>query len=234
MHGLVTRSILSLTIAAGFGGSLDIAWAAPTNTQKCEAALELASGKLTLCRLKAEATYTKTLDAVDRDAAFAKCSASFTTAYDKAIAKFGDSCNVSELASAFDDFLSQCTSGAAAAASGAAFPSGTCAAGTTAVGPGCWRLGAQGEDCNTVCAAVGLAYDAVTESYAGSAGSLASCAAVLAATGGSLEVTTFDCSAVGPIGCSQSPPSQPGVWCSTPAATASGAFAAAARACACQ
>lgn len=50
----------------------------------------------------------------------------------------------------------------------------------TTVGGFCWRLGGPGANCNATCAAVGLACGAATKDYAGSAGTLSQCVAVLA------------------------------------------------------
>ena len=47
----------------------------------------------------------------------------------------------------------------------------------------CWFLGMPDASCDAVCALAGRAYDAATESYAGSGGTDGNCAAVLDALG---------------------------------------------------
>ncbi len=59
----------------------------------------------------------------------------------------------------------------------------SCPPGGQIVGGSCWVLSGANETCNGACADVGLAYDAATATYAGSAGSDANCSAVLTALG---------------------------------------------------
>ena len=61
--------------------------------------------------------------------------------------------------------------------------SGVCAADGVEVGGACWFLGAQGDSCTEACAAVGLAYDDATLTYAGSEGTYENCAAVVTQLG---------------------------------------------------
>jgi hypothetical protein len=96
--------------------------ASPTSAQKCEADVEKASAKYAQCRLNAESTYSKTLDAAKYSAAMTKCSQKLTTAYSKATTKYGMDCAVTEPSLAFEAYLTQCTDDAAAAAGGATLP----------------------------------------------------------------------------------------------------------------
>ncbi|MBM4246850.1 MAG: DUF1566 domain-containing protein, partial [Deltaproteobacteria bacterium] len=96
--------------------------APPTSAQKCESAVEKASAKYAQCRLNAESTFSKTLDAMKRSDALTKCSDELSTAYSKATTKYPGDCTVTEPSAEFDTYLTQCTDDAAAAAAGAALP----------------------------------------------------------------------------------------------------------------
>ena len=98
------------------------AHAAPTDAQKCEAAVELASAKYAQCRLTAESKDSKVPDAAKRTAALVKCSQKLTATFSNATAKYGASCPAIEPASEFDAYLTQCSDDTAAAAAGAALP----------------------------------------------------------------------------------------------------------------
>ncbi len=64
-----------------------LANAAPTDAQKCESALELASAKYAQCRLNAESKDTKTPDPVKLAGALGKCSQKLSDAFAKAADK---------------------------------------------------------------------------------------------------------------------------------------------------
>ena len=96
--------------------------APPTSAQKCESDVEKASAKYAQCRLNAESTFSKTLDAAKRSAALAKCSQKLTDAFGKTTTKYGVDCAVTEPSAGFDAYLTQCSDDAAAAAAGAALP----------------------------------------------------------------------------------------------------------------
>lgn len=98
------------------------AYAAPTQTQLCESAMELASAKYAQCRLNAESKYSKTLDGAKRTSAVEKCSAKLSAAFTKATLRYGTSCAATENSSAFDEYLTQCSDDTAAAAAGATLP----------------------------------------------------------------------------------------------------------------
>ncbi len=105
---------------------------------------------------------------------------------------------------------------------------GPCAA---SVGGFCWFLGADGDSCDTACAAQSRTYDSATSTYAGSAGSAANCLAVLTAlSAGSGAVIDTGCS--DGFGCLV----QSGlrVRCTNPATNSTGAAPSIERACACQ
>lgn len=75
------------------------------------------------------------------------------------------------------------------------------ACGGTSVGGYCWYFGAGGESCDTVCASHGGCDITGTRDYAGSAGSLANCQAVLSALGqGSGAIDDFPNNSVN-LGC---------------------------------
>lgn len=95
-----------------------LAHAAPTNAQKCESAMELASAKYAQCRLNAESKDTKTPDPVKLAAALGKCSQKLSDAFAKATDKYGMACAATEPSSAFDAYLTQCSDDATAAAAG--------------------------------------------------------------------------------------------------------------------
>lgn len=103
-------------------GQLGVAIAAPSPAQLCEAAVELATAKFAQCRLTAESRYAKSLDAAKRLDALAKCSANLAKAHDKATAKYGVDCAVTEPPAEFAAYLAQCSDDVAAAAAGAALP----------------------------------------------------------------------------------------------------------------
>jgi hypothetical protein len=99
-----------------------LAHAAPTDAQKCESALELASAKYAQCRLNAESRDTKKPDPVKLAAALAKCSQKLSDAFAKATDRYGVDCAATEPSSAFDAYLAQCSDDATAAAAGAGLP----------------------------------------------------------------------------------------------------------------
>jgi len=95
----------------------------PTNAQKCESAVDLASAKFAQCRLTAESKAAKgALVGQKLTDTLAKCSAKLSDAYGKALLRYGVDCDVAEPASSFDTYLTQCSDDAAAAAGGAALP----------------------------------------------------------------------------------------------------------------
>lgn len=98
------------------------AYAAPTQQQLCESAIELASAKYIRCRLNAESWYAKRLDPAKRTTALARCSEKLATAFSKATGKYGASCAATEPSASFDDYLKQCSDDVAAAAGGSSLP----------------------------------------------------------------------------------------------------------------
>jgi hypothetical protein len=80
-----------------------------TDAQKCEAAFELASGKLAQCRLNAESKFTRTNDDAKLATALARCSAKLSDALDRAVAKYGAGDCTAESPLAFDAYLTQCS-----------------------------------------------------------------------------------------------------------------------------
>jgi hypothetical protein len=117
----------SLTLIAGVMAALLVAlagpaMAAPTDAQRCESAVELASAKYAQCRLKAESKYTKTGDVGARSAALGNCSTKFMAKYNQAFARYGGSCPTLESENAFEVYLNQCTNEVEDAAGGGLFP----------------------------------------------------------------------------------------------------------------
>jgi hypothetical protein len=69
---------------------------------------------------------------------------------------------------------------------------GACASeGGVHVGPACWFEGVIGASCQTICIGEGLEYDDATLTFAGSAGTIANCEAVLTALGHPGPVSDF-------------------------------------------
>lgn len=97
------------------------------------------------------------------------------------------------------------------------------------VGGFCWFLGTPGQSCDTICNDNDRTYDAATDTYAGSTGSLANCQAVLndmgvmGAPADTACGTGVGCNFTGFI-----------VRCTSPATTSSATAPTAARVCACQ
>src|SRR5688572_20764184 len=81
--------------------------AAPTPTQKCEAAIEKAAGIFAQCRLKAEAAFTLNGKGAKRDEALNKCVAKFAVTFDKSLTKFGPACPVTEPVQIFQETLTE-------------------------------------------------------------------------------------------------------------------------------
>lgn len=112
---------------------------------------------------------------------------------------------------------------------GAYFQENPC--GGTVVGGFCWYAGAVGQSCATVCANH-KGYDTATETYAGKAGTLAQCTAVVAALWG--PQTTADQVNLTPVGCGYFTGTTTGYGrVTTVPATDVGAHASGSRACAC-
>lgn len=112
-----------------------------------------------------------------------------------------------------------------------------CASGGASVGGHCWYHGGVGASCTTTCGNVGLSYDPATESYAGSAGTNAQCQAIMGAFGAIGDPAYSEGGCWENIGCYWDPswPSPDRIArCTNMPATASGSYAPARRACACQ
>lgn len=107
--------LFSLSPATSFAATV-------TPAQRCEADVELASGKYAECRLKVESKYSKSLDADKRTAALARCSEKLEQSFEKAVARHGGACAATEPSSAFDAYLRRCSDDVAAAAAGGTLP----------------------------------------------------------------------------------------------------------------
>ena len=79
---------LTITALLALFAFTPVAHAAPTDAQKCESAIELASAKYAQCRLNAESRDTKKPDPVKLEAALAKCSQKLSDAFAKATDKY--------------------------------------------------------------------------------------------------------------------------------------------------
>jgi hypothetical protein len=80
-----------------------------TDAQKCESVKHGAVAKYAQCRLKADATYAKTLDAPKRTAAYDLCAQKLALAYAKVEAAYGGSCPVAGDQTAVEAFVEDCT-----------------------------------------------------------------------------------------------------------------------------
>jgi hypothetical protein len=98
------------------------AGATPTPAALCASAVELASSKFAACRLKAEATFSKTANGTKRDADLAKCSIKYVTDFGKAQTRYGASCPMVDSEASFEAYLTQCGASTTAAANGASLP----------------------------------------------------------------------------------------------------------------
>lgn len=178
------------------------ATAASTAADRCEVSKNKTAGTYYLCREKAEATAI--LRGLPAD--YSRCTTKFEDKWDSAESTGAGACpdNV-ELTEDMEAFISAQAAEAASIIEGAEIPacganlSTACAtldtvegelaacysrcslSGGVGGGPACWYLGALGQSCDTVCASHGLTYDEATDTYAGRNGTLAHCAAVLAA-----------------------------------------------------
>lgn len=113
-------------------------------------------------------------------------------------------------------------------------PPPTCiATGPISVGGYSWYFGTAGQSCTTICGTYGLVFDNATETYAGQAGSLANCDAVLTALYAPGTGTVTDVSYADALGCGYNLDTFIRFRNIFNAATADGAAAAACRACAC-
>lgn len=115
--------LLSLVVATVAALVPTFSLAAPSPTQKCEAALETATAKFAQCRLNAEAKFTKDGDTGKRTASLERCSSRLSSAFVKTTAVYGAACPASEPVGEFDAFLAQCTDQVASAAGGGQFAS---------------------------------------------------------------------------------------------------------------
>lgn len=115
------QASLGLHARAVRGGSPQRALA-EINGKECEAAVELAAGKYAQCRLKAEATFTRTGDAPRRTDSLADCSEKFRARHNRTLAIWGGGCPTTEPSSAFEAHLDLCTSEVASVAAGGAVP----------------------------------------------------------------------------------------------------------------
>ena len=111
---------------------------------------------------------------------------------------------------------------------------GPCPAGGALAGGACWYLGGSGDGCDDTCTNVGLAYDAATDTYAGSSGTLLQCLEVMDALGQTDPPlgTAGDINCNFGTGCSKDNTDRG--RCTAPATTATAAEFTLERACACQ
>jgi hypothetical protein len=93
-----------------------------TDAQKCESAIELASGKYAQCRLNAESKYTKNGDFDAVTSAFNNCTANLQDKYDKALDSYGGACPTTEPAGEFAVHLNECVAGVEVAVAGGSLP----------------------------------------------------------------------------------------------------------------
>ncbi|MBY0276414.1 DUF1566 domain-containing protein [Candidatus Binatia bacterium] len=118
---IVTRLLLAGMLATSFVPGTAGA-AAPSESQRCESAVDLASGKLLACRLAAEAAYAGSGDATKRGDALAKCASAYTEEFQKAVKKYGPGDCPATPEAAFADHVGRCADDVVAVAQGGAFP----------------------------------------------------------------------------------------------------------------
>lgn len=116
LAGIITTSLVHDT--AGVARA-----AAPGDAQRCEAAVDLGSGKLLDCRLAAEADYARSGDATRRGDALAKCAAGYAEEFQKAVRQYGPGDCPATPEAAFADHVARCTDRVVTAAHGGTFAS---------------------------------------------------------------------------------------------------------------
>ena len=77
---MLNQTLLALTLTAALLPTTALA-TRPTNTQKCEAAVETASGKFAQCKLTAESAFAKSGNSGKLSGALAKCTSKLETAF---------------------------------------------------------------------------------------------------------------------------------------------------------
>jgi len=118
-----TTLLVSLALAGPLvGAPVTSVSAAPTDAQRCEAAIEKAAGVLLDCRLKAESLFAKSGDPDKRAAAVAKCESKLSSAIATASARYGAGDCPSAPESAYARYLARCSDDAVAAARGGPLP----------------------------------------------------------------------------------------------------------------
>lgn len=190
---------------------------------KCRAAKLLASGNKTLAKVKCEQKALLKGIAVDATC-IAKAEAKFSAAITKAESNGGCPGSGTDLEERADACVANLVAGV------------PCPGGGVSVGGKCWYasgLVCPGNipcSCDETCTAAGLTYDAATETYAGSSGTLANCQAVLTALGAPLSSPATDAVCDVGLGCFFN-----AAWfrCPSPATTSSASQAGDKRACAC-
>ena len=226
----VSIILIGLGLVLGFATSVR----AVSPAIKCEAGQLKEAGKLGFCLLKAESKAVKT--GADPGADNSKCLTKFDEKLQKIEDRAQGACPASGathgttiLFAVFDHV----------AALAAVISGVSCLAGGVEVGGACWFLGELAESCDTVCANAGLSYDAATETYAGSGGTLLQCYAVLDALGqtsppledsGDTNCFLFNVPGLGCIVDSN----LRRLRCAVPPTTSSTSLGIAERACACQ
>jgi len=151
------------------------AWAVDSDV-KCGADKIKEAVKYAFCLGKAEAKGIKKGEPAD----VSKCDSKFSGKWQKAELKAagacptnGDEATIEAQVQLFvEDLVTALEPGGA-----------LCTGGGVEVGGACWFLGNSDESCDTVCSNAFFSYDAATETYAGTGGSLLQCYAVMDALG---------------------------------------------------
>ena len=127
-----------------------VAQAAPTDSQRCESAIQVAAAKATTCRLTAESKNAKVPDTNRLAEALGKCSEKLVVAVDKASLRFGSPNCTAVSPAGLDAAITECCDvAAAAAASGDSTPA--CGDGeVNVVGEQCDGTDLGGEDCSSL------------------------------------------------------------------------------------
>ncbi len=139
----------------------------------CGAAKMKEAGKYANCRLKADSKALKKNETPD----YSRCSSKFADKWSKAEAKAAGACPSNGDEATVEAAITTCMGDVATGVA----PPPACAG--VSIGGACWFLTAQGDDCDTTCAAAGLLYDEATRTYVGSDGTNANCETVMDALG---------------------------------------------------
>ncbi len=165
-HSLIGGAlVVTLVLPAGGPAAVD-------PRTRCQADKTKHAGKYLACRLKVVAMGLRAAEAPD----FSKCDARFAEAWGKAEERAQGACPTHGDVDALRRDLESCTTEVSTALeTSPGTPPPRCLTSGFLVGGRCWFVSGAGESCDERCAGQALAYDAATESFAGSGGTLGNC-----------------------------------------------------------